>query len=436
MSDRRVLIEPRRRDPVSPGAFRKGEKARRGWGPLRKALPVGLVGLVLVLGLENFTARTSAARQQTQTPAPAPSSSSGSSPDSSSPSPTATAQNPAPANPAEPGAPPGSGQISVRVQVVNVPVTVLDKRGIPVIDLTQKDFQVFEDGQRQTITYFLQGNRPPLRIGLVLDTSNTARRQIEFERDAGGEFVFKILTGRNSPNQIFLETFDAASSILQDFTNDPEILNEKISSIKAGGGKAVYDAIYYACRERMLKAGAPSDTRRVLVLVSDGVDVQSHHSLDEAISMAHLAETAIYPIANAAYGYTNDGDKILEELAADTGGRAFFPLRETPGGDLETGYLSHGNVGDTSQNKGLGAETGIYSAQRLMHLADSLDAIGNELNEQYSLGYTPTRAILDGTYRNIRVQVRRQNVSLRSKPGYFASPEILQPAEPPKASGQ
>jgi len=431
MSDRRVLMKPRREGPVPT---EPSGKARRGWSRARKALPVGpvgLVGLVLVLGLQNFTARTSAARQQTPTPTPGSTSSS-----ASSSIPLSPGQNPAPSNQNPEPAPPSNGQINVRVQVVNVPVTVLDKRGIPVIDLTQKDFEVFEDGQRQNITYFLQGSRPPLRIGLVLDTSNSARRQIEFERDAAGEFVFKILTGRNSPNQIFLETFDATTSILQDFTNDPEILNEKISNLKAAGGKAVYDAIYYACRERMLKAGTPSDTRRVLVLVSDGIDVQSHHSLDEAISMAHLAETAIYPIANAAYGYTNDGDKILEELAADTGGRAFFPLKETPGGDLLTGYLSHGNIGDTSQNKGLGAETGIYSAERLMHLADSLDAIGNELNEQYSLGYTPSHDVLDGTYRNIRVQVRRPNVSLRSKPGYFASPEILQPAVPPKASGQ
>ena len=435
MTGRRVLIEYRHRKPVGPG---RAGNARPGLGTLRKALPVAFAGLVLVLGAESFATRTLAAGQQTPAPVPgSPAASSPGSSGSSSASSPGAPQNPTPANPVDSGAPSNSGQINVRVQVVNVPVTVLDKRGIPVIDLTQKDFEVFEDGQRQNITYFLQGNRPPLRIGLVLDTSNSARRQIEFERDAAGEFVFQILTGRSSPNQIFLETFDASSSILQDFTNDPEILNEKISNLKAGGGKAVYDAIYYACRERMLKTGTPSDTRRVLVLVSDGVDVQSHHSLDEAISMAHLAETAIYTIANVAYGFSNDGDKILEELSRDTGGRAFFPLKESPGGDMLTGYLSHGNVGDTSQNKGLGAETGIYSAERLMHLADSLDAIGNELNEQYSLGYTPSHPVLDGTYRNIRVEVRRPNVSLRSKPGYFASPEILQPpAPPPKVSGR
>jgi VWFA-related protein len=334
-----------------------------------------------------------------------------------------------------PGAAPSESQIKVRVQVVNVPVTVLDKRGVPVIELTKDDFEVFEDGKKQTIKYFLQGSRPPLRIGLVLDTSNSARRQLEFEKDAAGEFVFNLLKGRASPNQIFLQTFDAASSIIQDFTNDPEILNEKVSGLKAGGGKALYDAIYFACREKMMTTGMPSDVRRVLVLVSDGIDIVSHHSLDEVISMAHLAETAIYPIGNAAYGYSNEGDKILDQLAQETGGRSFFPLRESPGTDLATGYLSHGQIGDTSQNKGLGAETGTYSAQRLIHLADALDAIAAELSGQYSLGYTPTNDELDGTYRNIRVEVRRRNVTLRSKPGYFASPEVLHAASP-QPSGQ
>jgi len=177
----------------------------------------------------------------------------------------------------------------------------------------------------------------------------------------------------------FLQTFDATSSIVQDFTNDPEVLNEKILALKAGGGKALYDAVYYACKEKMLKTGPPENTRRVIVLLSNGLDVQSTHTLDEALSMARKAETRIYTIDNSAYGYTNPGDEILERLAADTGGAARFPLRQTPGTDLGTGYLSHGQIGETSQNKGLGAETGIFSAQRLVQMADSLEAIGREL---------------------------------------------------------
>ena len=314
-------------------------------------------------------------------------------------------------------------KIGVRVEVVNVPVTVLDKRGRPVIDLNKEDFQVLENGVPQAIRYFSREMRQPLRIGLILDTSNSARPALQFEKDAASEFVFNMLQGRSSKNQIFLQTYDAASSVIQDFTNEPEMLNEKIRGLKAGGGKALYDAIYFACKEKMMNSGPPANMRRVLVVVSDGRDVESQHSLDEAISMARKAETLIYAIGNAAYGYANPADKILETISVETGGAAFFPLEETPGTDLGTGYLSHGQIGDTSQNKGLGAATGVYSATRLVQLADSLESIGHELNEQYSLGYTPANNKADGTYRTIRVVARRKDVKVRAKPGYFAATE-------------
>ncbi len=332
---------------------------------------------------------------------------------------TAQATSPANQNPASAGQKP----LRVRVEVVNVPVSVLDRRGLPVIDLKKEDFQVFEDGQAQNIRYFFRGTRPPLRIGLLVDTSNSARRKLTFEQDAASEFVFNVLQGRNSQHRVFLQTFDATSSIVQDFTNDPELLNEKVRGLKAGGGQALYDAIYFACKEKMLTVGPPEEMRRVLVLISDGRDVHSERTLAEALSMTHRAETAIYAIGNNAYGYDNPGDKILKLIAVETGGAAFFPEEKSPGTDLATGYLSHGQIGETSQNKGLGASTGIYSAQRLIHLADSLEAIGRELYEQYSLGYTPTNSKLDGTYRIIRVVALRKGVQIRAKPGYFATAE-------------
>jgi VWFA-related protein len=318
---------------------------------------------------------------------------------------------------------PTRSHIRVRVEVVNVPVTVLNKRGGLVIDLTKDDFQVFEDGVEQSIRYFNRETQIPLRIGLILDTSNSARRQLPFETDAASEFAFTVLHGGNGKNQMFLQTYDVASSIIQDFTNDPDLFNEKTRGLKAGGGKALYDAIYFACREKMLKTGLPEDTRRVLVVISDGRDFQSQHSLDEAISMARKAETMIYTIGSAAYGYSNPGDKLLEKMSVETGGAAFFPLGYTPGTDLETGYLSHGQIGDTSQNTGLGAETGTFSAERLVRLADSLQAISRELDEQYNIGYTPARSALDGTYRSIKVVATRRGLTLRWKPGYFASTE-------------
>jgi VWFA-related protein len=320
--------------------------------------------------------------------------------------------------------PPASkSKIRVRVEVVDVPVTVIGKHGLPIIDLTQSDFQVFEDGRPQAIRYFSQESHQPLRIGLILDTSNSARRQLDFEKDAATEFVFQMLQGRNVKNQIFLQTFDTSSALIQDFTGDPEVLNEKIRDLKAGGGKALYDAVYSSCKDKMMHAGDPESTRRILVVISDGIDVQSQHSLDEAISMAHKAETMIYTIGNANYGFTNPGDEILEGFSEGTGGGAFFPLRESPGTDLATGYLSHGQIGETSQNKGLGADTGTFSAQRLMHIADAMEAIYHELGAQYEIGYVPTNGVLDGTYRSIRVLLARKGVVCRWKPGYFANSE-------------
>ncbi len=357
-----------------------------------------------------------------QNPAPAPATRPAvNQPAQTPPQGTPAANQPA-QNPAQ-GTTAAKQPIRVRVQVVNVPVSVLDKRGFPVIDMTQKDFQIFEDGKRQRISYFRRDPRPPLRIGLILDTSNSARRQLTFQKDAASEFVFNMLQGRSSKNQIYLQTFDATSSVIQDFTNDPDVLNDKIRGLKAGGGKALYDAIYFACKEKMLHAGEPESVRRVLVVISDGLDVQSQHSLDEAISMAHRAETAIYAIGNAAYGFSNPGDKILEMIADHTGGAGYFPLEKTPGADLGTGYLSHGQIGDTSQNKGLGAETGAFSAERLIQLADALESINRELDEQYSIGYTPTNDTMDGSYRAIRVVALRKGLQVRSKVGYFALPE-------------
>ncbi len=316
-----------------------------------------------------------------------------------------------------------SNSIKVHVEVVNVPVTVLDKRGMPVIDLTKNDFRVFEDGKRQNIRYFSSELMPPLRIGLLVDTSNSARFELKFEKDAASEFAYTMLRGLNSRNQIFLETFDASSSIIQDFTNNPDKINEKLRKLKAGGGKSVYDAVYEACQHEIEKAGPREQTRRVLVLISDGIDVQSKHSLEDAISMAHRAETAIYTIGNTQYGFANPGAKYLEQMADDTGGASFFPARKTPGTDYLTGYLSHGQFDSMDQNKGLDAETGIYSAQKMIALADSLDSIRRELTNQYLLGYIPTDSKLDGTYRKIRVVAERKGVVVRYKPGYFATAE-------------
>ena len=321
-------------------------------------------------------------------------------------------------------APPAkTSTIRATVELVNVPVTASTKRGQRVIDLSREEVKVFEDGVEQKITHFERETRTPLRIGIIIDTSNSARSRLSYEKEAAQQFADVVLQTGGTKNQAFLETFDASSSIIQDFTNDPDVLSDKIQELKSGGGKALYDAIYFACREKMLKTGPREEIRRVLVVVSDGLDVQSQHTLDQTVSMARMAETMIYSVGTAAYGFSNSGDKILEDLSTETGGYPSFPLRDAPGSDLGSGALSDNQIDGTSQNKGLGAETGRYSAERLGNLVNALQAIGRSLDEQYTIGYKPLRDALDGTYRSIKVETTRRGVTLRWKPGYFATAE-------------
>lgn len=365
-----------------------------------RRLPAIFLFVVMAAGVGMHSTRA----QQTANPPPA----------------TPTANS---ANPGDSTNPPKTPTIRATVELVNVPISATNKRGQRVIDLTLDDLKVFEDGVEQKITHFERETRTPLRIGLIIDSSNSARPKLSYEKDAAQQFCDMILSNSSSKTEMFLETFDASSSIVQDFTHDSDLLVEKIEGLQSGGGKALYDAIYLACREKMFNAGPPEEVRRVLVVVSDGLDVQSQHTLDETISMARTSETMIYTVGTAAYGYANPGDKTLEELSTQTGGSAFFPLRNPPGTDEEAGYLSHGQIGDTSQNKSLGAESGSLSSERLSNLVIALQVIGRDLSEQYWISYRPLRAAMDGTYRTIKVETTRRGVNLRWKPGYFAGTE-------------
>ena len=317
--------------------------------------------------------------------------------------------------------------VRVRVDVVNVPVAALNSEGLPIYGLKQGDFEIYEDGKRQEITYFRRETDIPLRVGLLLDTSNSARRYLEFEKDAASEFAYMLLQ-KSRRHQIFLLTFDGSLEVVVDFSNDRDKLEEAIQELKAGGGKALFDSIYFACKEKMVRADNPNGTRRVLVVVSDGVDSQSERGLDEVISMARLAEVVVYTIGMTSYGFSNPGNKILKRLAEETGGEVYFPLIKTYGADMR-GFISSGvQFEGTSQNMAISRGQGIHSAERFMKMIDSIASIRRELEEQYSLAYTPTNPDLDGTYRTIRVEVRRKGVTLRFKKGYFAVTEDVRVA--------
>jgi VWFA-related protein len=326
--------------------------------------------------------------------------------------PSAAAQQPAPP-PAQEPAPQqqNQGKITQVVNLVDVLFTVLNRRNKLVPDLDQRDFKIWDDKAPQAIRYFSRQTDLPLRIGLLMDTSNSIRDRLKFEQDAATSFLFSVL--RHNKDQAFVMTFDDEPSVLQGFTDDAGRLRDEIVKTRAGGGTAVYDAIYNACQKELSHpprppGDQPDVVRRVMILISDGDDNLSSHTRSEAIEMAQRFSVVIYTISTSTQwiqlSQTNpekaanrkthltEGDKILEDIAEETGGRAFFPY----------------HVDDLDQ---------------------SFQDIGDELRNQYSIAYIPTNYQLDGKYHKIRIEIpEHKGYQVRARRGYFAKANNSGPA--------
>src|SRR5215813_13793717 len=234
---------------------------------------------------------------------------------------------PPPAAPAAPqGAkPPGDDQtISVEVNLVNILFTVADKKGKFVTNLKKEDFKVFEDEKIQTVTNFSSESNLPLTIALLVDTSGSIRDKLRFEEEAAIEFFYSTL--QRGKDKALVISFDSAVELLQDFTDDPEALADKIRKIRAGGGTSLYDAIYLAVNQKL----AGQNGRRIVILITDGDDNSSRVSLTETLEAAQRNEVTVYAIStnsSAFFGSKEQerGDKTLKKLAEETGGKAFFP---------------------------------------------------------------------------------------------------------------
>ena len=307
--------------------------------------------------------------------------------------------------------------IPVRVNLVDVLFTVLDRRNKLVPTLEKQDFKVLDDNVGQDIRYFSRQSDLPLRIGMLLDTSNSIRDRIKFEQDAANNFLFSVL--RRGKDEAFVMTFDDEPQVVQAFTPDTGKLRDQILRTRAGGGTAVYDAIYQACEQELSHpprppGDQPDVVRRVMILISDGEDNLSIHTRAEAIEMAQRSSVVIYTISTSTQWVTLDdpnkersgnrkyhlteGDRILQALAEETGGRAFYPY----------------HVDDLDQ---------------------SFQDIGDELRNQYSIAYNASTHSLDGRYHKIRVEVpEHKGYQVRARKGYFAraNTEPAKPAVPVK----
>ena len=165
----------------------------------------------------------------------------------------------------------------------------------------------------------------PLQVGLLIDASVSVRDRFKFEQESAIEFLNQTI--RKRYDQAFVVGFDVTPEVTQDFTDDTEKLAQGVRELRPGGGTAIYDALYYACRDKLLKQPHGGPTRRAIILLSDGEDNQSHVTREEAIEMAQRADAIIYTISTNVSGTKGAGDKVLERIADATGGRAFFPFQ-------------------------------------------------------------------------------------------------------------
>ncbi|MBI4467507.1 MAG: VWA domain-containing protein [Acidobacteria bacterium] len=306
------------------------------------------------------------------------------------------AQAPPPQQPSP--APEEAPPIRVEVDLVNVVFSVTDRRNRQVPGLGPDDFQVYEDGVPQEIKHFTSETNLPLRIGLLIDTSNSVRPRFQFEQEAAIDFLHTVL--RPKSDQAFVIGFDTTPVLVQDFTDDPLDLADTIRNLRAGGGTSLYDAIYLACKMKLAE-GSGSEFRKMLIVLSDGNDTASVVSREEALEMARRHEVTIFTVSTSApplkySGETRNlqnpcevmgeaGDKVLEHFAESTGGTSYCPFTT-------------------------------------IDVGRSFERIANQLRTQYTLAYTPRNRNRDGRFRYIAIQSRRDGLRIHHRPGYYATP--------------
>jgi len=306
---------------------------------------------------------------------------------------TKPAAQPAAQPPAQPTAQPAPGPGSntdsgaptfhVGVNEVSLIFTVSDKHGHYVPDLGQNDFALLDDQKApERVNSFHQQINLPLRVGIVIDASTSIRSRFQFEQQSATEFLLQVLKAKN--DRAFVMGFDVTPTVTQDWTNNIDGLETGVNRLRPGGGTALLDAVYTACRDKLLDVSRGQEpTRKAMVLLSDGEDNQSRVYLDEAIKECQRAETIIYAISTNWTPSRGKGDQVLTRMAQETGGQVFFP-------------------------------------PTVEEVSNSFHNIEEELRSQYALTYTPADFKTDGAFRTIYLYCNDRHYQVRARKGYFA----------------
>jgi Ca-activated chloride channel family protein len=286
------------------------------------------------------------------------------------------------------GAQAGQQPFRIGVDIVSLNVIVTDGSGRYVTDLAAEDFNVFEDGVKQDVTFFNKTNLP-IALCLLLDTSASMDTKLSTAQEAAIGFAKKLRT------QDLAEVidFDSRVVVLQPFTNGSSELEAAIRKTSAGGSTSLYNAVYIALKDlkKVVAKNVDEIRRQAIVVLSDGEDTSSLLPFEEVLDLAKRSETAIYSIglrsnenaASASKGF-KEAEFVLRQLSQETGGRAFFP-----------GQLSE--------------LSGVYGQ------------ISDELSSQYTVGYASKNPKRDGSWRRVVVRVNRPSTTARTKQGYFAA---------------
>lgn len=278
------------------------------------------------------------------------------------------------------------------VKVVNVIATVRDKRGAFVRNLTADDFDLSEDGRPQAIRYFARDTDLPLTLGLMVDTSASQRRVLDAERSASFRFLDQVV--RPNKDQVFIMQFDSAVQVKQPLTSALNKLDDALTYVDTetmqqlrrqnGGGTMLYDAVIKASDDIMKRERG----RKGLILLTDGVDVGSYGSMEDAIEAAQRADTLIYSILysdSGAYGLLGgpDGRRVLERMSAETGG-------------------------------------GFFEVSKKQTVDQIFDVLEEELRTQYSLGYVSDKPVAVSEFRSVRLIAKRKGLAVQAREKYWA----------------
>jgi VWFA-related protein len=294
--------------------------------------------------------------------------------------------------------------LKVNVNVVQLFFNVKDKKGGLIPNLAKNDFQVLEDRKPQAIKYFAAESNLPLTLGILIDASGSQQRVLEMEKEVGGDFLSQILREKDLA---FVISFDVNVDLLQDFTNSVHSLKAALNSarINTGGsagtipglgggpvpsstiprGTLLYDSIYLAAHDEL----AQQVGRKAMIILTDGEDQGSQLKIQDAVEAAQKSDSIVYVLLCADRGFYGfggySGEGQMKKLTQETGGRV-----------IEVG-------------------------NKMDKLKQAFDQIAQELRSQYNVGYTPTNAALDGTFRKIEIHANNKDYKIQARTGYYAT---------------